>query len=108
MTRGGPPRQTSRPSRTGVPVNALRGRRSPMGYHVPDRPLLCADVARLYLYPTSDAHLEIASQRRSSASLGAAAVAGTVIGLHGVAELSPLSLAESACIFGCGATSSLG
>ncbi len=32
MTRGGPPRQTSRPSRTGVPVNALRGRRSPMGY----------------------------------------------------------------------------
>jgi len=43
-----------------------------------------------------------------AASLGAAAVAGTVIGLHGVAELSPLPLAESAFIFGYGATSSLG
>jgi len=32
MTRGGPPRQTSRPSRTGVRVNALPGRQSPMGY----------------------------------------------------------------------------
>jgi H+-transporting ATPase len=43
-----------------------------------------------------------------AASLGAAAVVGTVIGLHGVAELSPLPLAESAFIFGFTAICSLG
>ncbi|MGD0523836.1 MAG: plasma-membrane proton-efflux P-type ATPase [Polyangiaceae bacterium] len=43
-----------------------------------------------------------------AASLGAAAVVGTVIGLHGVAELSPLPLAESALIFGFAAICSLG
>jgi magnesium-transporting ATPase (P-type) len=43
-----------------------------------------------------------------AASLGAAAVVGTLIGLHGVAELSPLPLAESALIFGYAALSSLG
>jgi len=43
-----------------------------------------------------------------AASLGAAAVVGTIIGLHGVAELSPLPLAESALIFGFAAICSLG
>ena len=41
-------------------------------------------------------------------SLGAAAVVGTIIGLHGVAELSPLPFAESALIFGYAAVCSLG
>jgi H+-transporting ATPase len=43
-----------------------------------------------------------------AASLGAAAVVGTIIGLHGVAELSPLPFAESALIFGYAAVCSLG
>jgi H+-transporting ATPase len=43
-----------------------------------------------------------------AASLGVAAVVGTVIGAHGVAELSPLPLAESAFIFGYAAVCSLG
>jgi H+-transporting ATPase len=43
-----------------------------------------------------------------AASLTAAAVVGAVIGLHGVAELSPLPLAESALIFGYAAICSLG
>jgi H+-transporting ATPase len=43
-----------------------------------------------------------------AASLGAAAVVGTVIGLHGVAELAPLPLVESAVIFGFAAICSLG
>jgi H+-transporting ATPase len=34
-----------------------------------------------------------------AASLAAAAVGGTIVGLHGVAELSPLPFATSACIF---------
>jgi hypothetical protein len=41
-------------------------------------------------------------------SLGAAAVVGTILGLHGVAELSPLPFAESALIFGYAAVCSLG
>ena len=43
-----------------------------------------------------------------AASLGAAAVLGTIIGLHGIAELSPLPLAESAFIFGFSAVCALG
>jgi hypothetical protein len=43
-----------------------------------------------------------------AASLGAAAVLGTIIGLRGVAELSPLPFAESALIFGYAALCSLG
>ena len=43
-----------------------------------------------------------------AASLGAAAVIGVIIGLHGVAELSPLPLAYSAIIFGYAAICSLG
>ena len=43
-----------------------------------------------------------------AASLGAAAAVGVFIGLHGVAELSPLPLAESALIFGYAALCSLG
>jgi magnesium-transporting ATPase (P-type) len=43
-----------------------------------------------------------------AASLSAAAVVGTIIGLHGVAELSPLPFAESALIFGYAAICSLG
>ena len=43
-----------------------------------------------------------------AASLGAAAVVGTIIGLHGVAELSPLPFAESALVFGYAAICSLG
>ena len=43
-----------------------------------------------------------------AASLGAAAVGGTIIGLHGVAELSPLPLAVSALIFAYAAICSLG
>jgi plasma-membrane proton-efflux P-type ATPase len=43
-----------------------------------------------------------------AASLGAAAVVGTIIGLHGIAELSPLPFAESAFIFGFAAICSLG
>jgi magnesium-transporting ATPase (P-type) len=43
-----------------------------------------------------------------AASLSAAAVVGTIIGLHGVAELSPLPFAESALIFGYAAVCSLG
>jgi len=43
-----------------------------------------------------------------AASLTAAAVVGVIIGLHGVAELSPLPLAESAFIFGYAAVSTLG
>jgi magnesium-transporting ATPase (P-type) len=43
-----------------------------------------------------------------AASLSAAAVVGTGIGLHGVAELSPLPFAESALIFGYAAMCSLG
>jgi magnesium-transporting ATPase (P-type) len=42
-----------------------------------------------------------------AASLGAAAVVGVIIGLHGVAELSPLPWAESAFIFGYAAICSL-
>ena len=42
------------------------------------------------------------------ASLGAAAALGTIIGLHGVAELSPLRFAEIALIFGYAAVCSLG
>jgi magnesium-transporting ATPase (P-type) len=41
-------------------------------------------------------------------SLLVAAAAGAVVGLHGVAELSPLPLAESAFIFGYAAVCSLG
>jgi len=41
-------------------------------------------------------------------SLGAAAVGGTIIGLHGVAELSALPLTVSALIFGYSAACSLG
>jgi H+-transporting ATPase len=41
-------------------------------------------------------------------SLGAAAALGTIIGLHGVAELAPLPFAESALIFGYAAVCSLG
>ena len=41
-------------------------------------------------------------------SLGAAAAGGIIIGLHGVAELSPLPFAESAFIFGYAAVSTLG
>ena len=43
-----------------------------------------------------------------AASLGAAAVGGVIIGLHGVAELSPLPFAESAFIFGYAVCCSLG
>jgi magnesium-transporting ATPase (P-type) len=43
-----------------------------------------------------------------AASLVAAAVIGTVIGIYGVAELSPLPLAETAIIFGYAAICSLG
>jgi H+-transporting ATPase len=43
-----------------------------------------------------------------AASLSAAAVVGTIIGLHGIAELSPLPFAESALIFGYAAVCSLG
>jgi H+-transporting ATPase len=43
-----------------------------------------------------------------AASLGAAALLGTIIGLHGVAELAPLPIAESALIFGYAAVCSLG
>jgi plasma-membrane proton-efflux P-type ATPase len=43
-----------------------------------------------------------------AASLVAAAVVGTVIGISGVAELSPLPFAESALIFGYAAICSLG
>jgi H+-transporting ATPase len=43
-----------------------------------------------------------------AASLGAAALAGAAIGLHGVAELSRLPLAESAVIFGYAGVCSLG
>ena len=43
-----------------------------------------------------------------AASLSAAAVVGVLIGLHGVAELSPLPFAESAFIFGFAAICSLG
>ena len=43
-----------------------------------------------------------------AASLAAAAVAGVVIGLYGVAELSPIALAESGLIFFCSAICSLG
>jgi H+-transporting ATPase len=42
------------------------------------------------------------------ASLGAAAALGTIIGLHGAAEFSPLPFAESALIFGYAAVCSLG
>jgi H+-transporting ATPase len=41
-------------------------------------------------------------------SLGVAAVGGVIIGLHGVAELSPLPFAESAFIFGYAVCCSLG
>ena len=43
-----------------------------------------------------------------AASLGAAAVGGVLIGLVGVAELSPLPFAESALIFGYAALCTLG
>jgi H+-transporting ATPase len=43
-----------------------------------------------------------------AASLAAAAIVGTVIGLRGVAELSPLPFGESALIFGYAAVCSLG
>jgi magnesium-transporting ATPase (P-type) len=43
-----------------------------------------------------------------AASLVTAAVIGVVIGLHGVAELSALPLADSACIFGYAAICTLG
>jgi plasma-membrane proton-efflux P-type ATPase len=43
-----------------------------------------------------------------AASLGAAAVLGTLIGLHGLAELSPLPLGQSALILGYSAFCSLG
>jgi H+-transporting ATPase len=43
-----------------------------------------------------------------AASLAAAAVVGTIIGLHGIAELAPLPFAESALIFGYAAFCSLG
>jgi hypothetical protein len=43
-----------------------------------------------------------------AASLVAAAVIGTVIGIYGVAELSPLPFTESAIIFGYAAICSLG
>jgi magnesium-transporting ATPase (P-type) len=43
-----------------------------------------------------------------SASLGAAAALGTIIGLHGMAELSPLPFAESALLFAYAAICSLG
>jgi len=43
-----------------------------------------------------------------AASLAAAAVVGTIIGLHGVAELAPLPFGESALIFGYAAVCSLG
>ena len=43
-----------------------------------------------------------------AASLVAAAVVGVIIGLHGVAELSPLPFAETAIIFGYAAVCSLG
>jgi H+-transporting ATPase len=43
-----------------------------------------------------------------AASLAAAAVAGLIIGLHGVAELSAIPLGASALIFGYGTVCSLG
>ena len=43
-----------------------------------------------------------------AASLAAAAIVGAIIGLHGVAELSPLPFAESVLIFGYAAICSLG
>jgi magnesium-transporting ATPase (P-type) len=41
-------------------------------------------------------------------SLAAAALVGVLIGVHGAAELAPLSLRTTALIFACGAAASLG